>query len=211
MTTSELRIAAYLLVAGWLVFWAGAFTPPWRWWYGIPTDEYLQMISAHRVVWRWIAAAFATGVVCTALGLTALRSALQGHDGSVWSDLGLTLFAIGSVVWLASIAFRATATVSAAEAITTSGTVPEWFVPLRGWSGALFGIYMVLAYVAVAAFGKALLASGIVPAWLAWAHIVFGLVGAVGFVARVPVFDPPLMIHLLPGILGVVLLIRPPG
>jgi hypothetical protein len=76
------------------------------------------------------------------------------------------------------------------------------------WSGALFAVYMVLAYLAIAAYGKALSATGLAPRWLARTHLIFGLLGAVGFVARVPVFNPPLMIHLVPGILGVVLLVR---
>src|SRR5262245_42934624 len=75
-------------------------------------------------------------------------------------------------------------------------------------SVALFAIYMVLAYLAIAAYGKALLATGLAPRWVARTLLIFGLLGAVGFVARIPVFNPPLMIHLVTGIVGVVLLLR---
>ena len=88
------------------------------------------------------------------------------------------------------------------------GVVPLWFEPLQAWSGALFAIYMVLAYLAISAYGKALLAADVAPRWVARTHVIFGLLGAMGFLARVPMFNPPLMIHLVPGILGVVLLVR---
>jgi hypothetical protein len=82
------------------------------------------------------------------------------------------------------------------------------FEPMWTWATALFATYMPLAYLAIAAYGKALLVTGLVSRGVAWSHIIFGVLGAVGFVARVQVFNPPLMIHLVPGILGVLLLVR---
>jgi hypothetical protein len=208
LTSTHLRAAGILLAAGWVLFWAGACTPPYRWWFGISVREYLEMVAAHRGVWLWIAASFAIGVLLTAAGLVVLASALRASGDRLWSDLGQAAFLFGSLLWLASIAFRATATVSAAKETVASGVVPSWFEPLRAWSGAIFAVYMVLAYLGTAAFGRALLATNIGPRWLAWTHVVFGLAGSVGFIARVPLFDPPLMIHLVPGILGVALLLR---
>ena len=166
------------------------------------------MIAAHRGIWLWIAASFAVGVLLTLAGLVILASVLRASGDALWSDLGQAAFLSGSVLWLASIAFRATATVSAAKETVSSGMVPGWFEPMRNWSGAIFAVYMVLAYLGIAAYGKAVLATGLAPRWLAWTHIVFGLAGSLGFIARIPLFDPPLMIPLMPGILGVVLLIR---
>jgi hypothetical protein len=207
-TTSHLRIAAVLLVGGCVSFWAGAFTPPWRWWFPIPVRDYLELVAANQGTWLWIAASFALGVLMTLAGLVVLGTVLRAAGDRVWSELGQTAFLFGSVLWLASIAFRATATISAAKETAASGVVPQWFEPMRAWAGAIFAIYMVLAYLAIAAYGKALLATGLSPRWLAWAHTIFGMVGAIGFVFQIPVFNPPLMIHLVPGILGVVLLVR---
>jgi hypothetical protein len=206
VTPPGLKAAAILLVGGWALFWAGAFTPPYRWWFPIPVREYLDLIAANQVVWLWIAAAFAVSVLMTLAGFVALGASLRAAGDRLWSELGQAAFLFGGVLWLASLAFRATATISAAKETVASGVVPAWFEPLRAWSGAIFAIYMVLAYLAIAAFGKALLSTGLSPRWIAKAHIIFGLVAAVGFIARVPVFAPPLMVHLLPGILGVVLL-----
>jgi hypothetical protein len=207
-TIPHLRIAAILLIAGWVMFWAGAFTPPYRWWMGIPVKEYLELIAAHKWTWIWIAGSFAVGVLLTLAGLIVLGTVLQAGGERFWTALGQSAFLFGSLLWLASIAFRATATVSAAEETAATGLVPSWFEPMRMWSTAMFAVYMVLAYLAIAAYGKALFAVEVAPAWVAWMHVVFGLAGAVGFIVRFPLFDPPLMIHLVPGILGVVLLMR---
>lgn len=207
----HLRVSAILLIGGWVMFWAGAFTPPSRWWYPISPKEYLELIASHRGVWLWIAASFAVGVLLTLAGLIVLGTVLRSQGEHLWTELGQAAFLFGSILWLASIAFRATATISAAEETMSTGTVPLWFQPMRNWSGAIFAAYMVLAYLALAAYGKAFLQVQLVPSWVAWTHVVFGLVGALGFIVRIPLFDPPLMIHLVPGILGIVLLVRYPG
>lgn len=205
----HLRAAAILLVGGWVTFWAGAVNPAaWRFFTSSSSQEFLDIVAAHQVAWLWIAGSFALGVLLTLTGLIILRAALRAAGDRVWSELGQAAFLFGSILWLASIAFRATTTISAAKETASSGIVPLWFEPLRAWSGALFAIYMVLAYLAISAYAKALLATDLAPRWVARTHLIFGLLGAVGFVARVPMFNPPLMIHLVPGILGVVLLVR---
>jgi hypothetical protein len=206
MSLPHAKLAGALLVTGWVVFWAGACTPPYRWWMGAPVREYLQLVNTHVLVWRWIAVSFAIGVLSTAAGLVVLREGLRA--GGPWADLGVAAFLFGAVGWIASIAFRATVTVSAARELDATGTVPGWFEPLRAWTGAVFALYMVLAYASIALHGKAMLEAGLVPRWLGWTHLVFGLAGTVGYVARVPLFDPPLMIHLVPGIAGAWLLLR---
>lgn len=206
--TGAHKVAGVLLVVGWLAFWAGAFTPPYRWWFGIPVREFLELVAAHRGVWLFIAAAFAIGVLATAAGLVVLSGLLR-PAAPVATDLGRAAFLFGSVLWLSSLAFRATGTISAATDTLATGAVPAWFEPMRSWSGALFAIYMVLAYLAIAAFGRALRAAELAPAWLARAFVSFGLAGAVGFLIRIPVFNPPLMIHLPFGVLGIILLRRP--
>jgi hypothetical protein len=203
-----LRVAAVLLVAGCAAFWAGAFTPPYRWWFGVPASEYLALVASHRTTWLWIAASFAVGVLLTLAGLVVLGQVLRAAGERLWSELGQVAFLFGAALWLASIAFRATATVAAAEQAGASGAVPAWFAPLQAWAGALFAIYMVLAYLAIAAYGRSLLRTGLAPRWVARAHVAFGLAGSIGFLAQVRLFSPPLLIHLLPGILGVVILTR---
>lgn len=202
-----MRLTGTLLVAGWVLFWIGAFTPPYRWWYGIPVAEYLELINANRAVWRFIAVIFALGVLATLAGVTSLGSLLRAAGDTRWSDLAVTSFIMGSVLWLTSIAFRITATVTAAEQMAIAGgTVPPWFEGLRGWSGAIFAVYMVVAYLGIAALGMAMRQTTLLPRWLATLHVWFGAAGAIGYIVRIPLFDPPLMIPLVPGIAGIVLL-----
>jgi hypothetical protein len=208
-SSSHLRAAAILLVAGWVTFWAGAVNPAaWRFFTSASLLEFLSIVAAHQIAWLWIAGSFAAGVLLTLTGFVVLGTILRNAGDRVWSELGQAAYLFGSILWLASIAFRITATISAARETASSGVVPLWFEPLQVWSVELLAIYMVLAYLAIAAYGKALLTTGLAPRWMARTHLIFGLLGAVGFVARVPAFNPPLMIHLVPGILGVVLLVR---
>lgn len=201
-----LQIAGGLLLGGGVVFWAGAFTPPYRWWFGISVKEFLELVHAHQGVWLWIAAAFATGVLLTLAGLVVLGRSLRAAGDRMWTDLGQNAFLLGGILWLASLAFRATATVMAARQTAQEGVPPGWFEPMRMWSGGLFAVYMLLAYLAIAAYGRALRSTRIMPRWVAQFHLWFGLCAAVGFLARVPVFNPPLMVHLPLIILGVALM-----
>jgi hypothetical protein len=207
--SSHLRAAALLLIGGWITFWAGAVNPAaWRFFTTASLQEFLQIVATHEIAWLWIAGSFALGVLLTLTGLIVLGITLRAARDRVWSELGQAAFLFGSILWLASISFRVTATISAARATAASGVVPPWFEAMRAWSDALFAVYMILAYLAIAAYGKALLETRLTPHWVAKAHIIFGLLGTGGFIARVPLFNPPLMIHLLPGILGVVLLVH---
>src|SRR5262249_20518538 len=147
-------------------FWAGAFTPPHQWWFPISVGDYLELIAANQRTWLWVAASFAVGVVLTLVGLIVLGVALRAAGDRVWSELGQAAFLLRSAVWLGSIAFRATVTIAAAQETASSGVVPGWFEPMRTWSGALFAVYMVLAYLAIAGYGKALLDTGLAPRWL---------------------------------------------
>lgn len=50
-------------------------------------------------------------------------------------------------------------------AAARSGPVPVLFEPLHRWLGVLFFLYMVLAYLATAAYGGALLQTAALPGW----------------------------------------------
>ena len=70
---------------------------------------------------------------------------------------------------------------------------------------------MVLGYLSVAAYGGALLGTGLLARWLAWTAVVFSLAGALGVLVRFRFFERPLMIHLVPGVIGIFLLLRVRG
>ena len=93
----------------------------------------------------------------------------------------------------------------AAEEFGRLGAAPNWYEPWRIWAGLGFGIYHVLAYLALMAYGIALLRTRILPRAAAWLCIAFALLA-------VPWFGPPLFIHMVPWILGVLILtVDPPS
>ena len=198
-----------LLVAGWIVFWAGAINPlAYRLWgQGASLREFLAIVAAEPMGWRAIAGSFGLGALSTSAGFLVLGTALRARGERLWSELGRTALTLGLAAWFASLGFRATATVAAAGALADTGAMPAWYPPLGQWAGSLFAIYMVLVYLAIAAYGRALLAVGWAPRW-AKVLLVFGLGAAAGFAAGVPVFNPPLMVHPIPGLFGVALLLR---
>jgi hypothetical protein len=59
--------------------------------------------------------------------------------------------------------------------------------------------------------GYALKQTDILPAWVAWVCMAFGFGGSVLYMARVPVFDPPLMVHTPLIITGVMILLKVKG
>lgn len=82
-----------------------------------------------------------------------------------------------------------------------TGVPPPWYEPWYRWSGLLFGIYHVLAYLALVAYGAAVLKTALLARWVGWICIIFALV-------FLPFFGAPLAIHVVPWLLGVLLLQR---
>jgi hypothetical protein len=190
------------------VFWAGAVTPWAARFFGRPlgTRELLEVIHANRLEWLWIAGCFAVGVLLMFAGFVLLNATLQEAGERTFGALGQAGLSVATAVWLVAMVFRATAVVSAAREADALGAVPAWYEALRGFGGGLVAVYMVLAYLALAAYGRALLLSGVAPRWLGRAHVLFGLVAVIGYLARIPVFFPPLLVPVLPGLLGMSLL-----
>ncbi len=208
---SHARWAGILLIAGWVIFWGGAalwFTGPYR---QPPLDEYLELIASHRTAWYWINGSFLVSVTLTVLGFGAFTSVLRGAGDRLLSELGLLAYVFGAVLWIISLAFRLTLEVWAAQETSQSGVIPVGFEAWRQWAIVLFAIHMILAYLSVAAYGGALLGTGLLAQWLAWTAIVFGLAGVLGFLFQLRFFERPLMIPLVPGVIGVFLLLRVRG
>ena len=67
---------------------------------------------------------------------------------------------------------------------------------------------MPLAYLAVAAFGVAMLNVGWISKGWGRTFIIFGLIATVGFLARTGIFDPPLVVNFMPYTAGMLLLRR---
>jgi hypothetical protein len=190
-----------------VIFWIGAGTPPYKQWMGPPVKEYLGIIGGHRPNWLFINGSFAVACVLTVPALAALTSLLRGAGDRGWSVAGLALFATGAALWLVHLGHRLAVTPWAAAELSRTGEVPAGYEATKLWMGLLFAAFMVMAYLAMAAYGAAILQTGLLPRWAGWTALVFGLVAVPGFAT--PLFQPPLMVHVVPFILGIAILRAP--
>ena len=190
------RPAAGLFIAGAVIFWSGA-----RIWPGMS----LSVIAQHGPEHLWTSSTFLLATVITLAGMALLRLALQDAGDRFWATLGLLGYLFGAVFFVMHLGFRLTVMPLAAEEFGRVGAAPNWYEPWRIWAGLGFGIYHVLAYLALMAYGIALLKTRILPRAAASLSIGFALLA-------VPWFGPPLLIHMVPWILGVLILtVDPPS
>lgn len=91
----------------------------------------------------------------------------------MFSRLGLVGFLFAAVLWVVFSAFRAVISVWVAKEMVTTGTVPPYYEPFAQWGFALFYVYAIIGFLALAAYGGSLLQVGLVPVWAGWATIVF--------------------------------------
>ncbi len=137
--------------------------------------EHLKLVADNAVVWRWDNIFMGAAAIATVAPLTMLTTILEGEGERMLSRLGLVGFLFAAVLWVVFSAFRAVISISvwAAQEMVTTGTVPSYYEPFAQWGFALFYVYAVVGFLALAAYGGYLLQVGLVPAWVGWATIVF--------------------------------------
>lgn len=208
---TQSRFTGIALIVGCLVFGGGG----WLYWpikdekgafiFGLPPREWLRLVFAHPRLWRWATILFISGVVVTVLGLAMFTRLLQDAGDRTFSQLGLIAFAFGAVLWVIHLAFRLSIDPWAAQETAKTAMMPDFYVPLTRWTGILFVIYTVLAFSALAAYGGAVLSTGVLPHWVGWISIVYGLagLGLLGLTGD----SLPVLHHLMPLLMGILLLL----
>jgi hypothetical protein len=209
---TEPRFTGVVLILGCLVLGSGL----WLYWpikdekgafiFGLPPREWLRLVFAHPRLWRWGTILFISGVIMTILGLAMFASLFRDAGDRTFSLLGLIASAFGSMLWVISLAFRLSIDPWAAQETAKTAAIPEFYVPLTRWTGVLFVIYTILAFSALAAYGAAVLSTGVLPHWVGWLAIVYGpaWLGWFAFTGDAP----PLLHHLMPLVIGILLLLR---
>ncbi len=176
-----LRLASGLLVLGAVVFWVGARTFP---------GSGLEAISTHLAGHMWTSGNFVIATMITLVGLACFTLALREKGDRFLSIFGWFTYQFGAIFWILHLAFRLTVVRQAAEQFSSTAIAPAWFQAWGDWSGLLFGIYSVLAYLSIALYGVAVLRTGLLPRWIGWTCILVGVMAA-------PLAGPPFFIHVL--------------
>lgn len=128
------------------------------------------------------------GVLATVLGLALLEDMLRAAGEPVLSRLGIVAYLFGAVV------------VVAAETA---------YLGKREWIYPQIVLYVVLAFLAQAAFGASLLQTGLVASWAGWATILWNL----GWLLVMLIVRPrdiyyPVLHHVAPLMMGIALLVQ---
>ncbi len=127
------------------------------------------------------------GVLATVLGLALLETMLRVSGESVLSRLGMVTYLVGAVV------------VVVAE--TTYLGKGDWIYPQ-------IVLYVVLAFLAQAAFGASLLQTGIVAGWVGWTTVIWNSAWLfVMLIVRPRDIYFPVLHHVAPLIIGIALLV----
>lgn len=178
---SEPRIAAFLLIACGAVFAVGGVLYTGRAIWQWPAGKTIGYL-------RWERGFIILAVLVTAFGLALLEDLLRAAGDPVIARLALVAYLFGAVV------------VVVAE---TS------FLSDREWIYPQIVFYVVLAFLAQAAFGVSLLQTGLVADWAGWATIVWNLV----WLVVLPIASPrgvyfPVLHHVAPLFIGIALLAK---
>lgn len=178
---STRTIAASLLILCFVVFTFGGVLFTGRAFLKWPINE----MSSHLI---WERGLVIGGVLATVLGLALLEDLLRAAGEPVLSRLGMVTYLFGAVV------------------VVTAETA---YLGQRDWIYPQIVLYVVLAFLAQAAFGASLLQSGLVAGWAGWAAIIWN----VGWLLVMLIVRPrdiyyPVLHHVAPLMIGIALLFQ---
>ncbi len=205
------RVAGALLILGAILAAAGASVAtlakdkdgPVIW--GQPPSEWLRLVFEHQDAWRWGAILWIAGMVVTLLGLPLLTNLLRAAGDPGIAQVGLIAFSFAIALWVISLSFRASVDIWAARTAAATRSVPESYAPLSAWSSALFILFTVTAFVALAIYGGAILVSSLLPHWAGWASIIFALGGLAHLALTRDSY--PVLHHFMLIVIGILLLL----
>jgi hypothetical protein len=156
------------------------------------------VLYAGRAMWKWQIENNAShliwergfviaAVLATVLGLVLLEDILHTAGDSVLARLGMVAYLFGAAV-----------VVVAETAYLGKG---DWIYPQ-------VVLYVVLAFLAQAAFGVALLQTGLVAAWAGWTTVIWNLAWlVVMLIVRPRDIYFPVLHHVAPLVIGIALLV----
>jgi hypothetical protein len=213
------QVAGILLVAGAAIFWSIIVAAivatvrtgslPFKDSSAVPAMEFYESIAAEPHWWQAVNLTFSTGIIVTAMGLALFSTLLHEAGDAIFAEQGLVVFLIAAAVWVVQMVGNLSMATWAADEVAHTGAIPP---TAEAWPRAfelLVHTYMVLAYVATALFGAGIVASGLLDPWAGGVALVAGVAGAASVMLTGPRLAIPLLIHVVPAALGVLLLTQP--
>jgi hypothetical protein len=178
---SEQVVAGSLLILSCIIFVVGGILYTGRAIWKWPAGETLGYL-------RWERGFVMAAVLTMVLGLVLLERILEAAGDTVLAPLAMVTFLIGAVV------------VIVAETFHLSG---------QEWVYGSIVMYVLLAFLAQAVFGVALLRTGLLPGWVGWATVIWNL----AWLVALPIISPrdiyyPVLHHAAPLMIGIALLVR---
>ncbi|MEZ4860336.1 MAG: hypothetical protein R3C14_03485 [Caldilineaceae bacterium] len=178
---STRQSAAYLLILCFVVFTVSGILYTGRAIWQWPVGKTIGYL-------RWERGFVLAAVVLTVLGLVLLEDLLRAAGDTVIAKLGLATYLLAAAV------------VMVAEAT---------FLNTRQFVYPQIIVYIVLAFLAQAAFGVSMLRTGLLAGWVGWATILWNL----GWLVLLPLVSPrdlyyPVLHHTAPLLIGIMLLLK---
>ena len=144
-------LAGGLLLAGVVLVMVGILMFTWRVFLHAPA-------GARPRYYQWERGLVFSGFLGLGLGLAALKSLLSAAGDPLFVEIGLAAYLMAAVLL----------TISEISWLTAAG-LPAGLV------GALVRIFVVLSFLSQAAFGAAIVQTGLLPAWLGWTTVIWNL------------------------------------
>jgi hypothetical protein len=216
-----LALAGGFLVAGGACTLAALSLPPLWAIVTAQTARQVRLIGEHQGAWQLGLLLWGISAALTMPGMLSLASALRGSSttgarGLPAADAALRaaegLFAVGTGLWLANLAFGETTAVSVAAAVRGGSAIPGWFQPVQEWASGLWQVGAPMLGLSLMLYGLAIRAAAMLPSWAGWLALALGIF--VIMTAAVWQGTPPFLIYLLgtlPLGIAAVLRTRTPG
>jgi len=172
----------------------------------LPRREKLLIIARHPDEYRWGCRIVLIGWIVAALGYVMLAALLRDAGDPIISTLALVLFLIAIASAFVYWSFHVSPTLLAAEETARTSNMPVYYETLELSAESLLGVYQLLGLLATAGFGWALLQTGMLPSWVGWMTLGFGVLWAGVFLKTSEAI--PLLPMVMQVVIGISLLLK---
>ena len=172
--------------------------------------EGVEGIGEAASVFRDIEALRSPQVILLFLGFGLLTVHLSEAGDRALSFLAFNLFTVFFILAAIEATFHSEVTAWAGEEWARTGTVPEFFDPLREWvNGPVQLQYVTFVNASMAFYGWASLRTRVLPQWIGWSTLIWSMGWLI--LALVIQLTLPATYILLPLLLGVALIVHREG